>query len=77
MEKHDYIDLDVKDSILFEDTTDCIASIAEMTKHDIRVDYSVNPPVLYIGKSAANIGDVVGVLADGSVFVVPAHDYCD
>lgn len=74
MKKNDYIDLKVKDSIIFEDTTECIVRISEMVDREIRVDYSVNPPVLKIGESVANVGDVVGVLADGSVFTAPAHD---
>lgn len=65
----DYIDLKVKDSILFEDTDECISKISDMTDQTIRVDYSVKPPVLKIGNAFANVGDVVGVLEDGSVFV--------
>ena len=65
----DYVDLKVQDSIIFEDTVECITRISDMVDREIRVDYSENPPVLKIDKSVAKVGDVVGVLEDGSVFV--------
>lgn len=59
---NDYIDLRVKDAVLFEDTAECLTRISDMTAEDIRVDYSVEPPVMHIGKATVNTGDVVGVL---------------
>ena len=72
MENNDCIELKVKDSVIFEDTTECITRISEMVGREILVDYSHIRPVLRIGESAAKVGDVVGVMEDGSIFTAPA-----
>lgn len=69
MKKQDYIEIKTKNAIIFKDTAECITAISDMVGEDIRVDYSVNPPVLHIGKAIANVGDAVCVEEDGTVFV--------
>lgn len=71
--KNLYAEINAKNCMKFEDTSECITQISEMVNKDIRVDYSVNPPVLHIDCNAINVGDYVGILENGEVFVVPSE----
>lgn len=53
----------VIDAIQFTDSSDVISAISDFAGSDIRVDYSVNPPVLKVdtleGTMVANVGDFI------------------
>lgn len=74
MENNDCIELKLKDSVIFEDTAECITRISEMVGRKILVDYSYIRPVLRIGESVAKVGDAVCVMEDGSILTIQAFN---